>query len=133
MAQLAHDADLHGYGADPHGEDPVAHEHPGELTYIKVAIFLAMITIAEVAIYYIEWMHDSGALVPSLIVLSAIKFFMVVSFFMHLKFDHRLLSYTFIGGLVLGAAVILAFMALFDLAHPLEYATSMLTQLDDLI
>jgi cytochrome c oxidase subunit 4 len=133
MAQLAHDADLHGYSDDPHGEDPVAHEHPGELTYIKVAIFLAIITIVEVAIYYIEWMHDSGALVPTLIVLSAVKFFMVVSFFMHLKFDHRLLSYTFVGGLFLGAAVILAFMALFDLAHPLEYATGMLKQLDELL
>jgi cytochrome c oxidase subunit IV len=127
MAQLAtHDVDLHG-------EDPIAHEHPGELTYIKVAIFLATITIVEVAIYYIEWMHDTGALVPTLIVLSAIKFFMVVSFFMHLKFDHRLLSYTFVGGLILGAAVILAFMALFDLAHPLEYATGMLEQLEDLL
>ena len=28
----------------------VAHEHPGELTYIKVAAVLAIITVAEVAI-----------------------------------------------------------------------------------
>jgi len=122
MAQLAH-------GADLHGEDPVAHEHPGELTYIKVAMFLAAITVIEVAIYYIEWFHDSGALVPSLLVLSAIKFFMVVSFFMHLKFDHRFLTYAFVGGLILGAAVILAFIALFDYAHPLDYATRMLQDL----
>ena len=123
MAQIAHEADLHGDAL--HDE----HAHPGELTYIKVAMILAMITVVEVAIYYIQWMHDSGALVPSLIVLSAIQFFMVVSFFMHLKFDHRLLSATFVGGLFLGAAVILAFMALFDLAHPLEYATRMLQDL----
>lgn len=122
MAQIAHDADLH---AAAHHDDH-EHEHPGELTYIKVAIFLAIITVIEVAIYYIEWMHDSGALVPTLIVLSAVKFFMVVSFFMHLKFDHRLLTFWFVSGLFLGAAVILSFMALFDLAHPLEYATSML-------
>jgi cytochrome c oxidase subunit 4 len=122
MAQLAHDVDLHG-------EDPVAHEHPGELTYIKVAAFLAVITVIEVAIYYIEWMHDTGALVPTLLVLSAVKFFMVVSFFMHLKFDHRLLSYTFVFGLFLGAAVILSFMALFDLAHPLDYGLRMLQDL----
>lgn len=122
MAQLAHDADLH---AAAHHDDH-EHAHPGELTYIKVAAFLALITILEVAIYYIEWMHDTGALVPTLLVLSAIKFFMVVSFFMHLKFDHRLLSFWFVAGLFLGAAVILAFMALFDLAHPLEYAASLL-------
>ncbi len=133
MAQLAHDADLHGHGVGTHGEDPVAHEHPGERTYIEIAAFLAVVTVIEVAIYYIEWMHDSGALVPTLIVLSAIKFFMVVSFFMHLKFDHRLLSYTFVGGLILGGAVLLAFMALFDLAHPLDYAQRLLQPLDDLL
>ena len=129
MAQLAHGAELHGHGAEPHGEDPVAHEHPGELTYVKVAIFLAIITVIEVAIYYIEWMHDTGALVPSLLVLSAVKFFMVVSFFMHLKFDHRLLTYAFIGGLILGGSVIIAFIALFDYAHPLDYALRMLQDL----
>ncbi len=115
MAQVAHDAPLH---ADSHD----AHEgHPGELTYIKIAAVLAAITIIEVAIYYIQWMHDKHLLVPALIILSAVKFFTVISYFMHLKFDNKMLSYMFIVGLLFGAGLILAFMGLFG-AHEIDYA-----------
>lgn len=117
MAQLAHDAPLH---ADDHHDDAHA-GHPGELTYIKVAALLALITIVEVAIYYIQWMHDKNLLVPALIVLSAVKFFTVVSYFMHLKFDPRLLAYAFIVGLIFGAGLILSFMGLFGV-HEIDYA-----------
>src|SRR6478609_4311876 len=103
----------------PHGEEhDEDHAHPGELTYVKVAAVLAMITVLEVAIYYIQWFHDSGTLVPFLLVLSAIKFATVVSYFMHLKFDPRLLSWTFIFGVSFGAALILSFIALFHY-HPI--------------
>jgi cytochrome c oxidase subunit 4 len=122
MAQLAH-------GVDHHEE----HEHTSEATYVKIAVFLAIITIIEVAIYYIEWFHDSGALVPTLIVLSAIKFYTVVSFFMHLKFDHKLLSFWFISGLFLGALVVLSLMFLFDLSHPIDHATGLLKPLEDVL
>ncbi len=47
-----------------HGE----HEHPSERKYIQIAIILTIITAIEVAIYYIDWMHDSGALVPLLFI-----------------------------------------------------------------
>jgi cytochrome c oxidase subunit 4 len=115
MAQVAHNAPLH---ADAHDE----HEgHPGELTYIKVAIILACITIVEVAIYYIQWMHDKHVLVPALILLSAVKFFTVVAYFMHLKFDPRLLAYTFIVGLLFGGGLVLSFMGLFGV-HEIDYA-----------
>lgn len=117
MAQLAHEAPLY---ADDHHDDAHA-GHPGELTYIKVAVLLALITIIEVAIYYIQWMDDKNLLVPALIVLSAVKFFTVVSYFMHLKFDSRLLSYTFIVGLLFGGGLILSFMGLFG-THELDYA-----------
>ena len=117
MAQIAHDAPLH---ADNHHDDAHA-GHPGELTYIKVAALLALITIVEVAIYYIQWMHDKNLLVPVLIVLSAIKFFTVVSYFMHLKFDPKFLAYAFIVGLVFGAGLILSFMGLFGV-HEIDYA-----------
>jgi cytochrome c oxidase subunit IV len=117
MAQVAHDSSLH---ADDHHDDAHA-GHPGERTYIKIAAILAVITIIEVAIYYIQWMHDKHLLVPALIALSAVKFFTVVSYFMHLKFDSRLLSYTFIVGLLFGLGLILAFMGLFG-SHEIDYA-----------
>lgn len=121
MAQLSgHSVVPHG---DEHGNEEVA--HPGELTYIKVAAILAMITVGEVAIYYIQWMHDSGALVPTLLVLSAIKFGTVIAYFMHLKFDPRMLTWTFIFGIAFGAALILSFIALFHY-HPIQYASDML-------
>jgi cytochrome c oxidase subunit 4 len=82
--------------------------------------------VAEVVIYYIQWMHDSGALVPTLLVLSAIKFATVIAYFMHLKFDPRMLTWTFIFGIAFGGALILSFIALFN-NHPIQYATNMLT------
>lgn len=104
MAELAHgghDAAL----PDPH---TAAHHHPGDLTYIKVAIFLLAITILEVAVYYIQWMHDHNVIVPVLLALSAVKFVTVVGFFMHLKFDDRRLTLIFGGGLALAFATVIA-------------------------
>ncbi len=57
----------------------------------------------------------------------------VVSFFMHSKFDHKLLSFWFIAGLFFGALVVLALMFLFDLSHPIDYATSLLRPLEDVL
>src|SRR4051812_40427314 len=96
------------------------HEHPGELTYIKVAITLAIITMVEVAIWYIDWMQDKGLLVPSLLILSAVKFVAVVGYFMHLKFDDRRFTYMFGAGLAVAASIILALKALFHW-HGIDY------------
>jgi cytochrome c oxidase subunit 4 len=85
----------------PAEHDATAHEHPSEFTYIKIAFILAIITIVEVAIWYIESLKDF--LVPALVLLSAVKFYLVVSYFMHLKFDDKKLAWTF--GLALGASV----------------------------
>ncbi|HWV22824.1 MAG TPA: cytochrome C oxidase subunit IV family protein [Thermomicrobiales bacterium] len=85
--------------------DATAHHHPSEFTYIKIAIVLSIITIIEVAIWYIESAGD--ILVPALIILSAIKFVLVVGYFMHLKFDDRILGWTFGLALVASLAVYL--------------------------
>ncbi len=86
-----------------------AHSTPRQ--YVQVAIILGLITVTEVAVYYIQAMKP--VIVPTLLVLSAIKFAMVVLFFMHLKFDHKLFSVIFTGPLVLTGAVLLALMTLF--------------------
>ena len=97
----------HGYVGGGH-ENPDApgvyqeHEHPGERTYVTVAIILALVTALEVAIYYIEAVGD--ALVPMLLVLSAAKFAAVVGYFMHLKFDDRRFRWIFVFGLGVAAA-----------------------------
>jgi cytochrome c oxidase subunit 4 len=97
----AHDAAIHGGHADlPH------EEHPGERTYVEVAIALAIITAVEVAVYYIATLR--GVLVPVLIVLSVVKFIAVVGYFMHLKFDDKRFLIIFAGGLAISLSVVLA-------------------------
>lgn len=95
---------------------PQTHEraHPGPLQYIAIAAVLTIITILEVAIFYIPAVKESGAFVPVLLLLSATKFSLVVMFYMHLKFDHRLFSTLFMGGLWLAISVVVALLALFQ-------------------
>jgi cytochrome c oxidase subunit 4 len=77
--------------------------HPGPRQYVNIAIILAIVTAAEVAIYYMSALED--LLVPLLIVFSAIKFVLVVSWFMHLKFDSRVFRRLFVAGLALAFSV----------------------------
>lgn len=84
-------------GAPPGGHGQ--HGHPSEWEYIKVAIVLAAITAAEVAVYYVEALE--GLLVPILIVMSVVKFTMVVMWFMHLRFDSKVFRRFFVAGIAL--------------------------------
>jgi cytochrome c oxidase subunit 4 len=80
-------------------------------TYIIIALILSLITAAEVTLTYM----DIGALfLPALLVLMTAKFIMVVSYFMHLKFDHKLFSYLFYTGLLLALGVYIAALATFS-------------------
>jgi cytochrome c oxidase subunit 4 len=88
-------------GHAEHGAEE--HAHPSERKYIYIAIFLAIVTGIEVAIYYVEALES--ILVPALILLSAIKFAIVVGYFMHLKFDDRRLGIIFTSALVLAVAI----------------------------
>jgi heme/copper-type cytochrome/quinol oxidase subunit 4 len=87
------------------------HAHPGERTYVLVALILAIVTAVEVAIYYIEAVED--ILVPTLLLLSAGKFVAVVGYFMHLKFDDRRFRWIFIFGLAVALACYLGAAAMF--------------------
>jgi len=75
-----------------------------DLGYIKVAVFLAVITAIEVGLSYM--VDDLGALfLPLLLGLMLLKFFMVILYFMHLKFDSKLFSFLFYLGLGLAVSV----------------------------
>ena len=86
-------------------------QHPPVRTYLLVAAVLAVITAVEVSLFYITVL--ARFLAPLLIVLSAAKFSLVVMFFMHLRYDHRVFTGLFVGPLVMAIAIILALMALF--------------------
>ena len=87
--------------------------HPTPAKYVAIAVILAVVTIIEVAIVYLDF--ATAFLVSALIVLSAAKFSMVAMFFMHLKFDSKLFSAFFVGGMLLTSSVIVALLALFGL------------------
>ena len=85
--------------------------HPTPMTYLKVAITLAVITAIEVAIFYATWVGHG--IIPILAILSAVKFYLVIMFYMHLRYDARLFSGMFLGGLGLAGAVVFALLGLF--------------------
>ena len=95
----------------PHGE--IEHAHPTHTTYWKVATVLLFITIGEVWAYYIPSFVASRAFVPTLLFLSALKFGIVVMFYMHLKYDHRLFRVLFTGPLLIAALTLIALLFLF--------------------
>jgi len=92
------------------GEMAIAAEgHPTAGTYVMVGTILAAITVFEVIVYYVDAL--SGALVGILLTLSAMKFALVALWFMHLRFDNRLLSILFAGGLMLVVALFFVVLA----------------------
>jgi len=94
-------------------EEHAEHHHPGWSTYWKVATILAIITIGEVWMYYVPAIVASRAFVPGLLVLSALKFAIVVMFYMHLKYDHKLFRALFTGPLLIAAITLISLMFLF--------------------
>ena len=97
-------------GVDHPTEDrPEEHgAHPTEAKYIKVALVLAVVTAVEVGLYYTKFSQAATNL--ALVVLALIKFVMVAAYFMHLKFDNRLLRRLFVTGFVLAASVYAAYL-----------------------
>jgi cytochrome c oxidase subunit 4 len=78
--------------------------------YINIALILAAITALEVSTYYV----DFGPLfLPSLLIMMVVKFVMVVSYFMHLKFDNKIFSWLFYAGLFLAIGVYVAALGTF--------------------
>ena len=94
-----------------HEQAEGATHHPSVKFYVMIGVILTVITALEVAVFYVEAL--AGILVPLLLVLSAAKFVLVVAFFMHLKFDHKLFTGVFVAPLVLGIAVIVSMIILF--------------------
>ena len=82
---------------------PHTHKHPTEFQYVLIALFLAVVTAIEVAVYYVEALED--LLIAILIACAIIKFVVVVAYFMHLRFDSRLFRRFFILGLALAIFV----------------------------
>lgn len=96
--------------AEAHGHDQGGHGSVG--FYWTIAGILGVITAVEVAVFYIDAL--APALAPILLTLSAVKFAMVVMFFMHLKFDSKVFTVVFLTGLLIGTFVVVALVLLYQ-------------------
>jgi len=83
--------------------------HPSDVTYWKIFAFLFAVTAVEVLLYYksIPGVNLNNA---ALGILAIVKFVTVVGYFMHLKFDSRVLRRLFVTGLLLAVVVYCAYM-----------------------
>ena len=110
------------------------HGHASAGKYIQIAVILFVLTALEVLLYEVCYGHFShsmagmsGALEPwfveILLGLSFLKFWFVAMFYMHLKFDSKILSFLFGFSLVLAFIVISALLALFIYNRGLWWAT----------
>jgi len=85
-------------------EHEVHHPTPGQ--YWRIAGVLAILTAVEVAVFYINQASDLGIFNGLiLLTLAALKFVIVVGWYMHLRFESPLLSRFFTGGFILAIAL----------------------------
>jgi cytochrome c oxidase subunit 4 len=101
-----------------HDDDHEAH-HPSWKFYVMIGLVLTIITAAEVAIFYVPQLES--ILIPSLLIMSLAKFILVVMFYMHLKFDHAVLSRVFVAPLVLAVLVVIGMIILFKVLPGYDY------------
>ncbi len=88
-------------------------EHPEWPIYWKVGLFLTIITVVEVWAYYVPAFVASKLFVPLLLIMSAVKFAIVVAYYMHLKYDHKLFRALFTGPLIIAILTLIVLLFLF--------------------
>jgi cytochrome c oxidase subunit 4 len=105
-------------GAERAGHAPAAthddtHDHPSDKKYIQIALILGVLTALEVATFYVE--DELGSLlIPLLLGMMVVKFFIVAAWFMHLRFDSRMFTRVFVAGILLALAVYMGALATFE-------------------
>ena len=102
-------------------EDLEHADHPDASQYIVVGIILAVFTAIEVAISFATLSADVA--IPALIILTVLKFALVVMWFMHLRFDSGWYRRLFVFGLILAIAVYAATISLMLYAGSNQPAT----------
>jgi cytochrome c oxidase subunit IV len=111
MAQHTEDRD--GLDHPPSEQAHSAQHHPSWKTYVVIGVILTVITAVEVSAFYTPAWEQSRIYVPSMLFLSGLKFLLVVMFYMHLKYDHRLFRALFTGPFIIASLTLVALMFLF--------------------
>lgn len=98
--------------------DGAEHAYPRDRLYVKIAIVLAILTALEVGVHsFPDLFGGSGSpgYIFALLITMFAKIWAVGYFFMHLKWDNKLLSRVFYVGFVLAILIYVALMAMFRL------------------
>lgn len=97
------------------------HAHPvnATRTYVIIGAILLLATALEILAYTQEEMLGAAA-TPAILAISAVKFVLVVGFYMHLKYDSKLFTGIFLFGSVLATLVISALTILYHVLSPLR-------------
>jgi len=102
--------------------DGAVKEYSRDKVYVLTALVLAAITVVEVLTYAFPdfplWDHDTNLIIVVLMILMAVKFWIVAAVFMHLRFDKKILSVAFYSGLFLALAVYIAALSMFRIWWP---------------
>lgn len=105
------------------------HHKGGIGFYVFVVLVLSVITYIEFAIveYEISWLNR-GWTMALLAVLSLVKFFMVIWFFMHLKDDNKTYTGFFSSGMVIAMGTFIALAALFTVRSAMNVRAQQQTE-----
>ena len=97
-----------------HAVDPrfLAEETRRYHHFITLALWLAVITGVEIVVIFLP--VPATLVLSGLVLLSVVKFFAVVLWFMHLIYDARLLFWLFLSGLMLAVATFTVLILLFS-------------------
>ena len=111
-----------------HSEDPVAEESKRFFTFFNLSMALAAITGLEIVIIYVQT-FESKAIIGVLFTTSVLKFFGVIWWFMHLRWDKILNTVLFLMGLVIALGTYFAVIYMAD--HPIDIENFEVTALDN--
>jgi len=85
--------------------------HPVPWQYVVVAVVLAVITAVEIAVSYMEGDIPDGLIVVLLLAMMVMKFFLVASWFMHLRTDQPVFKRLFVVGAIAAPVLYLVVLA----------------------
>ena len=91
--------------------------HPSPFQYVIVFVVLCVITALEIGLYYLEDVLPWALIVGLLVALAAVKFYMVATWFMHLRTDKPIFKRFFAMGVVAALilyAIVLTTFRVFD-------------------
>ena len=90
------------------------HEHPTDRKYVTIALILGALTAVEILMFVLEDELPRAFVKLGLIGLMVVKFWIVGAYFMHLKFDNKVLTQLFLSGLVLAIFVYFIMLSAFE-------------------